>query len=471
MYNHTLHRLGRLPLWILASGVAGGSGALAHGPAPAVIGVAAGGAEGPRVLQLSAGLAVRDDLGWRYLCGSAWGGPEAPPAVSGDGETTWIAAEHGLRTLTGGVVADAGGAVDAATAVALASSGGAAWALARRDGESWLWRLGGDAPLWHDPDPTWTGFVAHGGGFAVARVGADGLHVLTLSAVGVAQGESVFADVGSEATATLRSAAGALFVLLRDGVAQDLRRVDGDALVAVANSDGPVLGPVTAGDGAVLVIGGALLRLEVDVAALLDATHTYTCLAEAGGQAFACAQRDLYVVGDDGVMGPVASVGDVLPPAWASLAPSTSGECEAEWSDFASEAALPRVLPASDVASDAAGPGPGSGAAASGDSAAPASTPAAAGGCRTGAGAATPWAVGLSLLVAWWTSRSRSRGKRLAAGSLDAVCSQDGRGGASRGEMWRPSPRWGPGCPGSAESPRASGPSGARSSVNLGGSI
>lgn len=329
------------------------SPALAHGPAPAIIGVAAAGAEGPRVLRLSVGMALRAPDGWRFLCSAAWGGPTAPLASSGDGETTWIATSGRVRELSAGVVGGDGGP-DGSSVLAMAATGGATFALARTDGGAALWRLGAPAPVW-EGQGAWTGLSAEGGRLAMARTADDGLHVLTLSASGGEEGEAVFPGVSPGATPSLRAAGGALYVLLREGAAQDLSRVDGDALVPVVVGSDVVLGPVSAPGGAVVVVGGVLGALAGDAVEPRDASRAWTCLAEGAGGSWACAQRDLFEVGAAGVAGPVASIGELLPPDWSTVPSAAVADCGAEWTDLVVDAALELAQDAEDAVGGAGG--------------------------------------------------------------------------------------------------------------------
>ncbi|GMV38611.1 MAG: hypothetical protein AMXMBFR64_03270 [Myxococcales bacterium] len=355
--------------------------AWAHGPSPAIIGVAAAGEGGPQVLQLSAGLATRGPDGWTWLCGAAWGGPPSPLAASSDGATTFVAAADGLRAITGTSVSEPVlPDVNAATALVL-DAGAHVWALTRQGGATRLWRVGTSAPVWESPDGTWTGFALHDGHPVVGRVAADGLHVLTIAVDGAEVGEATL-PASPGATVTLRSA-GALYAVLRTGSTSELARVDA-SLVSLATDKGAIHGPVLAGGSAVVVIGGELRTISGDETVPWDAARTYTCLARAGGEAFACAQKELFAVAD-AVTGPVVTLATLLPPPEALVPEAQRESCQSQWSHFASEAGVPPD-PGTDDATAAAP---------TGDE-----------GCAASTGGATRWAALLGLLVV----RRRRRG-------------------------------------------------------------
>lgn len=335
---------GAVLVWSAADG-------LAHGPAPAIIGLA-GGAERPDLVRLSVGLAERVDDGWRWVCPAVWGTPDAPPvAPLGDGAL--VVADDVVGTLRAGA-AFTPSELDLRgddLLRALEHYAGSALALWWTDDGSRVVRIGvGDAggvgptqlsstEVGATTERWQTVTVDPAGTTIAARTTPDSL------IVDAVDGSARWSfELAGGATPELRTAGDALFVTL-DGERSDLVELRGERADVRLSSPARIHGPVRLGSGvdsaSWVATDGGLWRLIESPTRLGDARR-WTCLqATDSGRAYACTQLALYELLESGpAEQPYFALHDVGPPDMTRVPESARIACEAEWADFASDAGL-----------------------------------------------------------------------------------------------------------------------------------
>lgn len=368
-------RLARVAL-LGAAAVALPGAALAHGPAPAVLGALGGGADDLDLVRLSEGFAQRDPdtSAWRYVCPARWGGLATPLAAMDSEGETYLIAEAGVFALsrlgdvTPALADTLRGDLFARDAI---GAGGLAIALYGTAEAAELVRL-------DDPGDSFVGSLgAHyqrlsvdGAGLVLGARTESGIGLAWVSLEGAVTREwdlpLAEPDQSAGAPKLVPAQGGALIRLpTRDGVA--LYRLDeeptgGPALRPLVQLEGSAHGPVTL-DGEVLLAWNRRLQRVDEGGALheLPTDEPITCLEAAGGSVFACSQRALYAVTEGGRrLEPVFALDWLEAPLDTDTDDGVAAACRAEWLDFASDGGLDPGAPlvvADEVAGGDAGRG------------------------------------------------------------------------------------------------------------------
>lgn len=313
------------------------SDANAHGPSPAVLGAISDG-ESNSHLRLTVGLAANEGDNWRWVCPTAWGGPETP-VVAHSGDALIVFAESGMVEIRDGVglIVEGGESLTSATVRAVAASNGTVFVLARLDGDDVLMAFDGDAPrtiarLQGD----WQSLALVDGGPVLGTM-RDQTLVLAFvrpDGAGVSETEVPLDDVVG-ATAGVRAAGGRLWVLVSEPDDYRLLAIRGDEALPLFASPAPIHGPVPMAESLFAVSDGALWQLSGPSPDVWDDSLHYTCASSTAPASFVCAQTALYELFEGGVAAiPSFEHSDLLPPRDAT------GACLGEWLDYAGHAGI-----------------------------------------------------------------------------------------------------------------------------------
>lgn len=327
--------------------------ASAHGDPAAVVQVVAADTDGPRVIRLTEGLAIKLGGEWTYVCPNLFGLGSIFLALSADGERTWVVGADDLMTLEAdGTVAARGEPHLASDSVlALAASERDVYALrfAARGTEVFRLAASGSERIAQVRERFATMAVAGSGALYLARAEDDRLHVLFLSDSGEETSREVFDLDLAGAVPRLRVASEKLFVQVVRPAGFELFHLErnetgadrkGDAQSLFAGSE-RIYGPIAGPDGTtwasvdpVLYSLGSDLTLEPH-----EAPASVTCVDSRGGRAFACAQASLYELEPGGLGKRVMALESLSPPPRAHPALVGSERCGHEWTLFSKDLA------------------------------------------------------------------------------------------------------------------------------------
>lgn len=351
------------PLILALAGAALPGLALAHGPAPATLGVPEGASGAPDVLRLATGFAYADPAPghaarWRFMCPAAWGGDGAPVAVAGEAGV-WALGPDGARAWDGASWSDVV-ALPLGQVRDLVHARGQAWVLVGRDGALALRALDGAAEL--ALDEPWATAAGVERGFALARVDGDEAVVAWVGERGEELARARV-DLGvSGASVSLEATGVRLFLSVRQRTGYRLIDVtedgpgegDGAARMELF-SYGPLGGPVEWRGQTWVVREGELTEVGVDALEALEAPRRYTCLASSGAGPLACSVEGAHVLtGPGGEAEQVFAWSDLYPPRQADVPRGAWPSCLAQWLDLANHQGLDPAPP-----EDAAPPAPG----------------------------------------------------------------------------------------------------------------
>ena len=327
--------------------------ALAHGPAPAVLGLPEGASLDDGVVRLSTGLAVRAaSQRWSFLCSAAWGGPGAPLAVTGAEGRVWVVGEGRVTSLDG--EREEARAADVRD-------------VAHAFGEAWLLESDAlrslDSGRRVDLQERFESVAGFGEWVALVRRDDAGVIVEWRDEEGALAQRETHEDLAEAVSVTLRSDGQGLVLALVLPDAYQLRwlappetlpadaprdaRAEG-ALLSVVGGDilAPTRldGPVRIGDATWVAAEGSLWSLESDGFSPGDASLPtgVTCLQPARDGLAVCTQTALtHVTSSDPRPSAHLELTDLRGPRASDIAPDAWSSCQAEWLDFARHAGLP----------------------------------------------------------------------------------------------------------------------------------
>ncbi|MSQ83466.1 MAG: hypothetical protein EXR77_11360 [Myxococcales bacterium] len=337
----------------------------AHGTPPTVLGVVTADSQGPTLLRLSAGLAVRDPIQpkkFKYVCSPRWVAPKSPLVTRTGQSSAWLTAEEGVFRVdaAGKVNRAAVQGLDPLTIRALGAAGSEALALVVSKGAAKVVALS-RPPVAGSAPSVWTG----SGEWHGARNSADAMWIVqsagaVVRLVGVrADGQATQEDVAADtstATASLAwvsPTADKLYLSLIGKALQRIYEVDrsapytGPRAAKLLLQDFPfVAGPVALGNRAVAVQVGVLVDIAPIVTVTLDDSRWYTCvdgvtLADGTAAAFACARGELHALNASGKpAGQAFALHQLTPPDYTGFDDISRFACWAEWGDLARDAGL-----------------------------------------------------------------------------------------------------------------------------------
>ncbi len=341
------------PLILALAGLTWPALALAHGPAPATLGVPEGASGAPEVLRLATGFAYADPVPghtarWRFMCPAAWGGEGAPVTVAGEAGI-WVLGPDGALAWDG----DWSDPIDVPLGEVrdLVHARGLAWVLVGRDDGLELRALDGADAI--ALDEAWATAAEVERGFALARVEEDEAVVSWVDRGGREQARARV-DLGmTGASVSLEATGERLFLSVRQrsgyrliDVTEDGPGEDDGAARMELFSYGPLRGPVQWEGATWVVREGELTEVGTDAFASVEGPRRYTCLADSGAGPLACSVEGAHVLtGPDGEADQVFAWSDLYPPREADVPSGTWPSCMAQWLDLAKHQSLDPAPP------------------------------------------------------------------------------------------------------------------------------
>ena len=317
--------------------------ALAHGPPPHAVGVAAGDSDGPVFVRLTEGGAQRADDGWVFACPALWGSVPDLPFGRAPGATAWLHGAFDLVHLSPEGITEAQGVPELSVLelVDVARGVDTSWALRRLDAGTELWRVEPAERVWSGSGRA-TSLVAEGDAVFVAELDGDRLDIVEVSTSGDEQSRTRWAE-GVDYTPGLRRSGGELFLAERRVGDHVLLGPDGSV---VTTSEDEILGPVQG-----LVVRDFLLHQLVDGALVRTTEDAFvSCLEEVAGTVYACVFPDLYAVDvASGTLGEaVFRMDDLVEPRWDRVPEAMMMDCDVEWRRIAIDLGRDPGLPVDD---------------------------------------------------------------------------------------------------------------------------
>lgn len=244
--------------------------AAAHGGDAAISRVAAVDPDGsPWLLQLSEGLALRAESGWRFLCPAGLAASTVIDALSADGQTTWVATLRGLFRVTRDGALEAAQGQCGDTPSKLVAHRGEMHLLARDSARAQVivcaLEDAGPREIYASDDAV-DDVVSDGSQLWIARVTEAGFEL-----EGLESGERrSYARAGSQRAVRLTFAAGSLYATLIDFGRTTLARLHEGRTEDLLESTSPLYGPVESGGIVYAGTRGSLVALEGEGLRQLD---------------------------------------------------------------------------------------------------------------------------------------------------------------------------------------------------------
>lgn len=319
--------------------VAAATVAHAHGPAPAVLGVGAGGVS-PSLIRLSVGAAERVGEDWHWVCPATWGGPLAPNMASlGDAALVAGTESLGVYRAGGGFERTSAGLRPDEFVRDSAADVDGVYLVVWNAGEgSRVLRWGASNEVLRDDAVRWASVARLPNGDAfVARVGDDALIVQSLGDAEAA--ERRFALDTAEATVDLRVVGERLFAVLDGANSRVLELVEDDASL-VFESRQLIYGPAPIADDLAVASNGELRTADA-LGLDIGPAEAWSCMGIADDEStYVCSRLALYAVADGVADEATFEMRELLPPRYDALPPGLVARCTAEWLDYAEHAEL-----------------------------------------------------------------------------------------------------------------------------------
>lgn len=413
----------------------------AHGGPPAALGIVAADENGPNVVLLNEGLAVRDGERWSFVCPRLWGDESVSagkvPLARNDGTSTWIVGSDDLYVAKDGMlIPQERPDLTTDSVVALEGSDAEVFGLRRRGTMmgSEIIRLGAGSsppPVWSS-DKYWSTLSVTSSAFFLARVVNDlELGFLSIDREGAVRSDFQVIVDSMPAQVELRPTPDALYALLFDGnVHNTLGVLEDESFQVLREADAPIQGPQPSPNGQLWVsIDGRLNRLTDHRFEPSDETQYVTCLGQWRDEPYACVGSALYWLADDGLGERIFQLDEFSGPNPSRVPAEASEVCGFQWllfrNDLERGGLSPRdFAPATPLAGGDAEPVGGTPPMAAAGAEAPPPTAAApappSGGCSSIRAAAAyggqaGWSVGLALLASGLV-RARRRRSRVGRG-------------------------------------------------------
>ncbi len=329
----------------------------AHGPQPAAVKVLATDKQGPVLIQLSDGLALRRQGSWRYVCQALWDGPLSPQVVALDENRIFIVGTLGLYRLgaQGHILGPEQPDLSALQVQELAVAGTRVVALWNDGVNAHLTDATTSAgvALWQGVGD-WTGLAADASSVDLASVDLQGN--LLWSHLSLTQGLAATSTVPLQqpgATVRLRREAGSLYGLVYSGefallgtlnlAAEPTPGQDSGILAwhLLAKTYRPLDGPLQLGDQLLVAENGILRRVQDGGLQTVDDTRWYSCLGRSDAGPYFCALTEITGLGAQGqAQKSWFTLAMLDPPLTDGLSGDRAFNCTASWQNFAFDGGL-----------------------------------------------------------------------------------------------------------------------------------
>ncbi|HEX7668335.1 MAG TPA: hypothetical protein VF395_02070 [Polyangiaceae bacterium] len=341
----------------LVATIAWASTAAAHGVPAAVTGVAAAGPDGPSVVLASEGLVQRLGGEWHYVCPAQFGNELSPPALSVDGERTFVVGQNDLFVLgpDGTVTPQGEPALSRRFVVGLGAAGGQLYGFRFENGSTEIRAVSGtsDTPLWRG-DQIYESLSADDEGFWVART-ADGVgHATRLDLAGSPSGEHTFVVEPGEIVNKVSQIQGSVYVsILTPFFAGRLLRLGADGgATAFLKTTSPLIGPLSLDAGVAFFIADGVLEILGTGSSSPAYEDRATCLGRLGSFSYLCARTKLLALTASGPKDLLLDLADLKGPIAAPagvVSTHLGDDCALQWVVFQNDLRAIGVLPPADA--------------------------------------------------------------------------------------------------------------------------
>jgi hypothetical protein len=311
--------------------------ARAHGEPPEALSVVATDADGPNLVRLNEGLALRTGDAWRYLCPALWSEDAVVPALSIPDGPAVIGAGSGLLLVSpDGAVTRHPDAAATGRVLALAASAGGLFAL-RQTGDLYqVLRVDADRVdvVFGGIEP-WDDLAASDDSLQLVRLEGNQLRELRLSLSGETLAELDAVAPAATVAVLARLAGGVPYALvLTSSLAGEIGRIEGDGWRSFVS--GRVLaGPVQTASGSWFVAAeGQLARFDGERSAPLGDTSSVTCLRTHVGLDYACSDRGLRALARAGLAASLFALEELRPPALERVPEAQRDACTLQWQRY-----------------------------------------------------------------------------------------------------------------------------------------
>lgn len=341
-----LHLKALLSLGIICTLLLSPSISMAHGPGAAALQLIDEDGQGPSVVALTSGLAIRTESGsWRFLCESLWGEVETPLLGASAEGPVWIIGADQAYLLQAGEVSESGiTELNSTFTSNLSAADSHVFALTGDGAVSVLWRLNDDAtatPVFEDQETSWTSLVSVGDVAWLARPDESGMLMARVDSNGNVLAEGVATiDLGG-GTGILRGTPDSAWLLTVGGTDFALYQIHDDfSFQLVAEDTKPILGPVTVGGRTLIGTRGELVDVTGMEPTTIATEENMACLRWRGEIAYACVLPDLVYADSEGFGETLFNTARLLGPVLENLDEETAETCWNDWLHFAFEGSI-----------------------------------------------------------------------------------------------------------------------------------
>lgn len=318
---------------------------LAHGGPPAALGLIAAGDEGPTVILLNEGLALKRPEAWSYMCPSLWGevnqsSGKYPMSRSADGVDSWVIGESDLYLLRDQMlVAQNRPELQRNKVIALANDAQNVYALHYTGNgtdsmstEVLKLQENAEPALWMSPD-YWSAITADSDGVHLARLAGEKLiEVVTIDKDGAERNRAMAMLDVTPPEIQLHTAAGRLYVTANDGNNWLFGYFEGKTWKQVTKQTVAILGPQASADGTLwLSIQGVLQKVEGDTLVPVDEPRMITCLEQWNDWRYACVGGDIFRLSESGLGEQVFAMNGFHAPDPKLVPPDMQANCQQQW--------------------------------------------------------------------------------------------------------------------------------------------
>jgi hypothetical protein len=345
------HALTSLALAVAASVVLTPRVAHAHGGPPSAMGLLAAGNDGPAVILLNEGLAIKRPEAWSFMCPSLWGevnqaSGKFPLARSANGAETWVAGSSDLYVLRDQeLLAVNRPELRRNEMIALANDTehvyGLHYTLEGESNSSEVVRLSEQAePAFWASDVYWPLLTANEQGVFVGRVpGLMQLELVTLDKQGQEQSRVMGATSLTLNESQLHAFGDRVYVTGTDGTSWLFGYFEAGVWKEVMQSNETILGPQASPDGSVwIALGGVLQRVKDVTTEDVGETRMITCLEQWNDWHYACVGPDLHQLTEAGLGERVFALDGFHAPDPKYVPADRKSECDAQWTLYSIDA-------------------------------------------------------------------------------------------------------------------------------------
>jgi hypothetical protein len=311
----------------------------AHGLPPAAVAIVAQDEQGPRIVRLTAGLALRQaDGAYRYVCPALWGDADSLPAYALPDQPAVVLSSTGLWLLqSDGNATRHPDALAEGYALDLAAQGGKLFVLrsVERTGSEIIQVSATQVTrIWRDAQ-LWTSLTAGADFLAVARLTeGDRLAQRKLTPDGRGLSDAEAAAPAGTVNVLARAAGSKLYLVLAYNGGRQLGKLDDGGWNPLHSANAAIAGPVQLeGAGTYVALDGSLSQLEGGALVPFEAARdaAVSCLDCYERHCYACTREGVQALTPAGLAAPTFDLSKLVSPAVAGVSDEIAAQCELQW--------------------------------------------------------------------------------------------------------------------------------------------